>query len=64
LQQLGILRESGHGRFNGLVVIPIFDSTCALVEMYGRKITPNLRGGRRTLSICRARTGASGTRRR
>ena len=45
LQQLGIYRESGHEHFNGSVVIPIFDSTGAVVEMYGRKITPNLREG-------------------
>jgi DNA primase len=45
LQRLGILRESGHEHFNGSIVIPIFDSTGAVVEMYGRKITPNLREG-------------------
>jgi DNA primase catalytic core len=45
LQTLGILRASGHEHFNGSIVIPIFDSTGAVVEMYGRKITPNLREG-------------------
>ncbi len=45
LQRLGILRESGHEHFNGSIVIPIFDSTGGVVEMYGRKITPNLREG-------------------
>ena len=45
LQELGIYRKSGHEHFNGSIVIPIFDSTGAVVEMYGRKITPNLREG-------------------
>jgi DNA primase catalytic core len=45
LQRLGILRQSGHEHFNGSVVIPVFDATGAVVEMYGRKITPNLREG-------------------
>jgi DNA primase catalytic core len=45
LQQLGILRESGHEHFNGSVVIPVFNAAGEVVEMYGRKITPNLREG-------------------
>ena len=45
LQTLGVLRESGHEHFNGSVVIPVFDSFGEVVEMYGRKITPNLREG-------------------
>jgi DNA primase len=45
LQTLGVLRESGHEHFNGSVVIPIFNSSGDVVEMYGRKITPNLREG-------------------
>jgi DNA primase catalytic core len=45
LQKLGVYRESGHEHFNGSIVFPIFDSTGAVVEMYGRKITPNLREG-------------------
>jgi DNA primase catalytic core len=45
LQTLGILRESGHEHFNGSIVIPVFDASGAVVEMYGRKITPNLREG-------------------
>ncbi|MFP5228959.1 MAG: CHC2 zinc finger domain-containing protein [Acidobacteriota bacterium] len=40
LQRLGILRQSGHEHFNGSVVIPVFDAAGAVVEMYGRKITP------------------------
>ena len=45
LQQLGIYRESGHEHFNGSVVIPVFNAAGEVVEMYGRKITPNLREG-------------------
>jgi DNA primase catalytic core len=45
LQGVGILRESGHEHFNGSIVFPIFDSTGAVVEVYGRKITQNLREG-------------------
>lgn len=45
LQRLGVFRESGHEHFNGSVVIPVFDATGAVVEMYGRKITANLREG-------------------
>jgi DNA primase len=45
LQTLGVLRESGHEHFNGSVVIPVFNSFGEVVEMYGRKITPNLREG-------------------
>jgi DNA primase catalytic core len=45
LQERGILRESGHEHFNGSLVIPIFNRSGAVVEMYGRKITPNLREG-------------------
>ena len=45
LQKLGVLRESGHEHFNGAVVIPILDREGAVLGMYGRKITPNLREG-------------------
>ncbi len=45
LQKLGILRESGHEHFNGSIVIPIFDTSGQVVEMYGRKITAGLREG-------------------
>jgi DNA primase catalytic core len=45
LQQLGIYRQSGHEHFNGSLVIPVFNSSGEVVEMYGRKITPNLREG-------------------
>jgi DNA primase catalytic core len=45
LQTLGILRESGHEHFNGSLVIPVLNPAGEVVEMYGRKITPNLREG-------------------
>ncbi|MBW1809160.1 MAG: toprim domain-containing protein [Deltaproteobacteria bacterium] len=45
LQRLGILRGSGHEHFNGSVVIPVFDGQGNVCEMYGRKITQNLRKG-------------------
>ncbi|HXE10638.1 MAG TPA: hypothetical protein VN633_00860 [Bryobacteraceae bacterium] len=45
MQQLGILRESGHEHFNGSIVIPVFDLAGNVLEMYGRKITANLREG-------------------
>jgi DNA primase len=45
LQALGVLRESGHEHFNGSVVIPVFNGSGEVVEMYGRKITPGLREG-------------------
>ncbi len=45
LQALGVLRESGHEHMNGSLVVPIFDETGRVTEMYGRKITPGLRPG-------------------
>lgn len=45
LAKLGIIRDSGHEHFNGSIVIPVFGQDGAVAEMYGRKITPNLRPG-------------------
>jgi DNA primase len=45
LQRVGILRESGHEHFNGSIVVPVFDASGAVVEMYGRKLLDNLRAG-------------------
>jgi DNA primase catalytic core len=45
LTELGFIRASGHEHLNGSLVIPVFDETGAVVEMYGRKITPGLRKG-------------------
>lgn len=45
LQNIGIVRESGHEHFNGSLVIPIFDESGDVVEAYGRKIRDDLRKG-------------------
>jgi DNA primase len=45
LQQLGILRESGHELFWGAIVVPIRDENGRLVSAYGRKTGENLREG-------------------
>jgi DNA primase catalytic core len=45
LTEFGLLRSSGHEHFRGSVVIPIYDESGAVVEVYGRKVTPNLRTG-------------------
>jgi hypothetical protein len=45
LQAVGLMRESGHEHFNGSVVIPVLDAHGGITELYGRKITPNLRTG-------------------
>ncbi|MGH8500237.1 MAG: toprim domain-containing protein, partial [Methylococcales bacterium] len=45
LQHLGLLRESGHEHFNGSLVIPVIGISGLVHEIYGRKITPNLRPG-------------------
>jgi DNA primase catalytic core len=45
LAKVGIIRESGHEHFNGSLVVPVFDAAGAVVGMYGRKITENLRPG-------------------
>jgi len=45
LQALGVLRKSGHEHFNGSIVVPIVDEHGQVVEMYGRKVTANLRKG-------------------
>ncbi len=44
LQKLGVLRKSGHEHFNGSIVFPVFKGG-RVVEIYGRKITLNLRKG-------------------
>ena len=46
LQRLGVLRQkTGHEHLTGSVVFPIFDQHGNIAQMYGRKITPNLREG-------------------
>ncbi len=44
LQDLGLLRSSGHEHFRGSLVIPVINETQVL-EMYGRKIIQRLRKG-------------------
>jgi DNA primase catalytic core len=43
LQQLGILRESGHEHLAGCVVIPVIDQSGQVQEVYGRRIQEKLR---------------------
>lgn len=38
LQEIGILRDSGHEHFNGSLVVPIMDENGVISEVYGRKI--------------------------
>lgn len=45
LQQLGVYRESGHEHLAGSLVVPLTDEAGAVVGLYGRKVTPNLRAG-------------------
>ena len=45
LQKLGIYRESGHEHLRGSLIIPIINLDGDVVQMYGRKVTPNLRAG-------------------
>lgn len=45
LQTMGLLRDSGHEHFTGSIVFPVIDLKGNVTEMYGRKITPNLRTG-------------------
>ncbi len=45
LQNLGILRESGHEHFNGSIIIPVLDPVGNVLEVYGRKIRDDLRTG-------------------
>lgn len=41
LQDIGILRDSGHEHFNGSLVIPVVDDNGIISEVYGRKILGN-----------------------
>jgi len=38
LQDIGILRQSGHEHFNGSLVVPVFNEQGDITEVYGRKI--------------------------
>ncbi len=45
LTKIGIYRETGHEHLSGSLVIPIFGELGEVVQLYGRKTTPNLRAG-------------------
>ena len=45
LQDIGILRKSGHEHFNGSIVVPVINDQKHITEVYGRKINDNLRKG-------------------
>lgn len=45
LTKIGLYRESGHEHFSGSLVIPVTNETGEITEVYGRKITQNLREG-------------------
>lgn len=45
LQALGVLRPSGHELFRGSLVVPVFDASGDVAEVYGRKVNDNLREG-------------------
>ena len=45
LEQLGLLRASGHEHFNGALVVPIVDEAGQVVELYGRRLTDHARPG-------------------
>ena len=45
LQKIGLLRDTGHEYFNGSLVVPVFDESGNITEIYGRKITDRLRDG-------------------
>jgi len=45
LQRIGVMRESGHEHFAGSLVVPVVDAAGQISEVYGRKITSNLRVG-------------------
>ena len=45
LEQLGLLRASGHEHFNGALVVPITDEGGQVVELYGRRLTDHARPG-------------------
>jgi len=38
LQEIGILRKTGHEHFNGCLVVPVLDENDLITEVYGRKL--------------------------
>lgn len=45
LQELGLLRASGHEHFRGCLTIPVFDAQGQVTEVYGRRIDDHVREG-------------------
>ena len=45
LQNVGILRESGHEHFNGSLIVPVIDPAGNVTEVYGRKLIDHVRAG-------------------
>jgi len=45
LQELGVLRKSGHEHLTGSLVVPVLDEVGNVVQLYGRKLNDNLRKG-------------------
>jgi len=45
LERLGIFRASGHEHLRGSLVVPVLNLDGDVVQLYGRKINDNLRGG-------------------
>jgi DNA primase len=45
LERIGVYRQSGHEHLNGSLVIPLFNATGQVVNLYGRKLLDNLRAG-------------------
>ena len=45
LQELGVLRKSGHEHLAGSLVVPIRNGAGKVVQLYGRKVTAGLRKG-------------------
>jgi hypothetical protein len=44
LEQLGVMRGSGHEHLTGCITMPIFDEHGRVVEMYGRRVTRQRKG--------------------
>ena len=45
LEQLGVLRASGHEHFNGALLVPITNEAGQVVELYGRRLATDARAG-------------------
>jgi DNA primase len=60
LQRLGILRPSGHELFNGSLVVPVFGEDGEVLEIYGRKLRPDVKFGSDHLYLPRRADGRRG----